>query len=86
MPVFTASKLRAIEERINNSEGAIAEVRKHLGRKGYDLQVNNCEHFATFCKTDRKESFQVMEFMWGLAPAKSIELGRTVAEATGLED
>jgi len=85
VPVFTANTIRAIEERINDPERAIAEARKHLGEKGYDLQVNNCEHFATFCKTGRRESFQVMELMWGLAPAKSIERGRAVAEATGLE-
>lgn len=85
VPVFSASKIRTIEERINDPDGAIAEARKHLGEKGYDLQVNNCEHFATFCKTGRRESFQVMELMWGLAPAKSIERGRAVAEATGLE-
>jgi hypothetical protein len=82
VPVFTASKIRAIEERINDPERAIAEAQKHLGGKGYDLQVNNCEHFATFCKTGRRESFQVMELMWGLAPAKSIERGRAVAKAS----
>ena len=76
VPVFTASKIRAIEERFNDPERAIAEARKHLGEKGYDLQVNNCEHFATFCKTGRRESFQAMELMWGLAPAKGIERGR----------
>ena len=85
VPVFSASKIRAIEERINDPVRAIAEARKHLGGKGYNLEINNCEHFATFCKTGRRESFQVMELMWGLAPAKSIERGRAVAEANGLE-
>lgn len=84
-PVFSASTIKAIEARINDPERAIVETRKHLGRKGYDLQVNNCEHFATFCKTGLRESFQVMELMWDLAPAKSIERGRAVAGATGLE-
>jgi hypothetical protein len=30
-----------------------------LGQTGYDLVFNNCEHFATWCKTGRAESQQV---------------------------
>jgi len=29
------------------------------GETGYDLFANNCEHFATWCKTGRRESAQV---------------------------
>ena len=83
-PTFTASTIKAIEERINDRERAVAEARKHLGEKGYHLEVRNCEHFITFCKSGRRESFQVMELMWGLAPAGSLERGRAVAEATRL--
>ncbi len=84
-PVFTASKIRIIEERINDRERTITEALKHLGEKGYNLLFNNCEHFATFCKTGRRESFQVDEAFWGLSPAKSIERGKAVAKANGQE-
>ncbi len=30
-----------------------------LGRKGYHLMFDNCEHFATWCAVDREESGQI---------------------------
>jgi len=30
-----------------------------VGEAGYDVVFNNCEHFATWCKTGRSESRQV---------------------------
>ncbi len=41
---------------------ALAEV----GGMGYNLAFNNCEHFATYCKTGRKESRQVWRAALGL--------------------
>ncbi len=32
----------------------------HLGRSGYCLWRDNCEHFATFCKTGKPASRQVV--------------------------
>lgn len=32
---------------------------KHLGDVGYNLVINNCEHFARYCKTGQKKSEQV---------------------------
>ncbi len=32
---------------------------RHLGRSGYHLLFNNCEHFATWCVTGRRRSRQV---------------------------
>lgn len=37
-------------------ERAISQV----GRRGYDLVYDNCEHFACWCAVDRKESGQVI--------------------------
>jgi hypothetical protein len=32
-----------------------------IGRTDYNLVFNNCEHFAYWCKTGRRESFQVQD-------------------------
>lgn len=37
-----------------------------VGQKGYNLAFNNCEHFATYCKTGRKDSRQVWRAALGL--------------------
>lgn len=34
-----------------------------LGERHYNLLFNNCEHFATWCKTGRSESQQVKDFL-----------------------
>lgn len=47
---------------------ALAEV----GRRGYNLAFNNCEHFATYCKTGRKDSRQVWRAALGLAAAAAV--------------
>ena len=36
-----------------------ARALAHVGRDGYDLVVDNCEHFATWCATGRRTSRQV---------------------------
>lgn len=40
-------------------EEVIARAEGMIGQKQYDLSVNNCEHFAFWCKTGRAESPQV---------------------------
>ncbi len=37
----------------------IARARSKLGKEGYSIAGNNCEHFAVWCKTGLKESTQV---------------------------
>jgi hypothetical protein len=39
----------------------IARAESKLGESGYNLFDNNCEHFATWCKTGRKRSEQVTQ-------------------------
>jgi hypothetical protein len=40
-------------------EETIALARDQLDTEGYHVLYNNCEHFATYCKTKRKKSKQV---------------------------
>ncbi len=37
----------------------VARARSQLGKEGYSIAGNNCEHFAVWCKTGLKESTQV---------------------------
>lgn len=40
----------------------VARAESRLGERRYDLFSNNCEHFATWCKTGQNESVQVAGF------------------------
>ncbi|MEY3299532.1 MAG: hypothetical protein RLZZ597_2792 [Cyanobacteriota bacterium] len=40
----------------------MARAESRLGERQYDLFFNNCEHFATWCKTGRRESAQLANF------------------------
>lgn len=44
-----------------SSEETVKRAIACLGQKGYDLFENNCEHFANYCVTGKKESKQVDE-------------------------
>lgn len=44
-------------------EETIATALAHVGEAGYQLWTNNCEHFARYCKTGRRESVQVRRFV-----------------------
>ena len=37
----------------------IERARGSIGREGYSLSLNNCEHFAVWCRTGESESSQV---------------------------
>lgn len=50
-------------------EKTIALALAELGASGYSLSWNNCEHFATYCKTGRRESRQVKRALAGAAAA-----------------
>lgn len=41
---------------------AVARAESRLGEQQYNLLTNNCEHFATWCKTGRNESLQLVEY------------------------
>ena len=46
--------------RINDERYAIARINKALENDKYDLFGNNCEHFARFVATGRRESTQLI--------------------------
>lgn len=46
----------------SSSRTVVRRVEKRLGEKEYNLIFNNCEHFATWCKTKKHRSKQIDEF------------------------
>ena len=42
-----------------SGEETVRRARSKLGEGGYNLALNNCEHFAVWCKTGVKDSSQV---------------------------
>lgn len=43
---------------VYSGEETVKRARSQIGRAGYNLAFNNCEHFAVWCKTDRSNSSQ----------------------------
>ena len=46
-----------------SGDETVRRARGELGKEGYNLVCNNCEHFAVWCKTGLKESSQVNQAM-----------------------
>ena len=44
-------------------DAVVQRAESRLGEKNYNLLFNNCEHFATWCKTGVSESRQVKNFI-----------------------
>ena len=44
-------------------EAVVARAESRLGQGGFDFVFNNCEHFATWCKTGLHDSRQI-ETIW----------------------
>ncbi len=49
----------AVEGKITDEQYAIARINKALQNDKYDLFGNNCEHFARFVATGKRESTQL---------------------------
>jgi Lecithin retinol acyltransferase/PspA/IM30 family len=45
------------------AETAITRAESRLGEHQYNLLYNNCEHFATWCKTGKSQSLQIENFI-----------------------
>lgn len=56
-----------------------AETR--LGEKKYNLLFNNCEHFATWCKTGISDSLQVKDFVPIISHSNLQELAKALGVA-----
>ncbi len=54
-------------------EKTIARARSRLGESEYNLVVNNCEHFAIWCKTGISESHQIEDILKG-SPQRTVTL------------
>jgi Lecithin retinol acyltransferase len=52
-----------------------------LGERQYSLLSNNCEHFATWCKTGRNESAQLASFGLDVSQIQSSAIGSLMTEA-----
>lgn len=62
-------------------EAVVARAESRLGEQRYNLLFNNCEHFATWCKTGISQSQQVQDWMPLLAQLKTEELEQPVQTA-----
>ena len=49
---------------IYSGKKTVERAKKKLGKRGYNLLLNNCEHFAVWCKTGEKKSSQVRDLFW----------------------
>ena len=46
-----------------SGEQTIERARSKIGQGGYNIALNNCEHFAVWCKTGVKNSSQVNQIL-----------------------
>ena len=53
------SLLKMMDYHLYSGEETIERARSKLGQGGYNLAINNCEHFALWCKIGVKYSAQV---------------------------
>ena len=49
-----------------DSVRTIERARNSIGKEGYSLSLNNCEHFAVWCRTGESESSQVDDVLHAL--------------------
>ena len=51
--------IKLLDYHLYSGDEAIERARSKLGQGGYNLALNNCEHFAVWCRTGVKDSSQV---------------------------
>ena len=51
--------LKLMDYHLYSGDEAVERARSKLGQGGYNLALNNCEHFAVWCRTGVKDSSQV---------------------------
>jgi hypothetical protein len=56
-------------------------AQSRLGEDEYNLLFNNCEHFATWCKTGVSHSFQVQDFLPFITQVEPEQLSEPIAQA-----
>ncbi|HEX3031835.1 MAG TPA: lecithin retinol acyltransferase family protein [Bacillota bacterium] len=53
---------------IYSPEETLKRARSRLGENSYSLLLNNCEHFAVWCKTGLSRSYQIEKLLYVLTP------------------
>lgn len=64
----------------------VRRAESRLGERHYNLLFNNCEHFATWCKTGVSESQQIKDFIPIIANIKTDNLYQPIQEALQATD
>ncbi|HEY9646850.1 MAG TPA: lecithin retinol acyltransferase family protein [Chroococcidiopsis sp.] len=64
----------------------IQRAESRLDEQNYNLLTNNCEHFATWCKTGRNESLQLLEFGLDGARWNTAAIGQLLGDARQTAD
>ena len=59
---------------IYSPEETVKRAESQLGKGKYNLVVNNCEHFAVWCKTGVHESSQVQRFLEAIAERRATNI------------
>jgi hypothetical protein len=70
--------LKFDKEKVFSPEETVKNAKSLLGEKKYDLISNNCEHFALWCKTGIRKSYQID----GLTPDQLSQL-KSLSELLG---
>lgn len=60
-------------------DAVVSRARSRLGEVGFDLWLNNCEHFATWCRTGLRNSAQI-DALWRLSLGPAGYLWHKTAE------
>ncbi|NJL83377.1 MAG: NC domain-containing protein [Chloroflexaceae bacterium] len=64
-------------------EQTLKRAASRLGEEKYNLLFNNCEHFATWCKTGINDSQQIRDFLPAIAKLKTRDLEEPLQQALG---
>ena len=62
-------------------EVVVERAESRLGEDKYNLLFNNCEHFATWCKTGISDSKQIREFIPAIGKLKTSSLYEPIKQA-----
>lgn len=57
---------QSITYKLYSPEETVLRAKSRIGEDKYNLALNNCEHFAIWCKTGVSESYQVKRVLSGV--------------------
>jgi hypothetical protein len=63
----------------------VERAKSRLGEQKYNILFNNCEHFATWCKTGISESKQIRDFLPGISHSQPSQLSEYLQKAQNAE-